>query len=62
MVLMVVVTREAHPGRHSMAHQLNSPIISTTLIISLILVYQYRYTSPLVKHHVRPKYMVEQLS
>ena len=45
-----------------MAHQLNSPVISTTLNISFILVDRYQYTSPpLVKHLVRSKNMVEQL-
>ena len=43
-----------------MAHQLNSPVISTTLNIPFILVDRYQYTSPLVRHLVRSKNMVEQ--
>ena len=46
---------------HSMAHKLNSPVISTTLNIPFILIDRYKYTSPLVKHLVRSKNIVEQL-
>jgi hypothetical protein len=46
-----------------MAHQLNSPVISITFNISLILIDLYQYTSlPLVKYLVRPEDMVEQFS
>jgi hypothetical protein len=44
-----------------MAHRLNFWVISTTLSISFILVYQYQYNSPLVRHHDSSKDMVEQL-
>ena len=44
-----------------MAHQLNSPVTSTTLNIPFILVDRYQYVSPLVRHLVLSKNMVEQL-
>jgi hypothetical protein len=49
------------PQLYSMAHELSFSIISTTLNISLSLVDQYQYTSPLVRHLIRPEDMVEQL-
>jgi hypothetical protein len=46
---------------HSATHQLNSLLIGTTFNISLIHVDRYQYTSPLVKHLVRPEDIIEQL-
>jgi hypothetical protein len=43
-----------------MAHQLNFPVIYAALNIPLILVDRYQHTSPLSRHLVRPKDMVEQ--